>query len=414
MSYAGTNVYANSQYNGCLACGGTPSRNPKFILAVFLLAVFALLPGCMHLPVEGPLAREIVATQEKSNRAGFVIIEASAALTSATLASEYVSPRQRFGIGAKPPLDVIGPGDVLTISVWESDPNGLFSSSPADIASGNSRGSVTGIEVDTRGNIRFPYVGRMRAQGLAPATLSLRLQNALASKTSNPQVHVQRSGFNSRNITVAGIVARPGFHPMMPGRTSLMDAVAQAGGSTNPGHQSLVTVTRGKATGRIYLDQIVGSPLDNINVLPRDLITLEHRPKHFLAFGAVGNRGRIAFQNSRMTVLDAIAIAGGLDDSRANPTGVFVFRFEPKAVVEKLGYSAGPGTTGTMVPVIYRFNLRSANHYFFATRFLLRRDDMIYVSNARAVQVDKFLAIIGRAVGIGTSISRESINAPAN
>jgi polysaccharide export outer membrane protein len=47
-----------------------------------------------------------------------------------------------------------------------------------------------------------------------------------------------------------------------------------------------------------------------------------------------------------------------------------------------------------MIPVIYRANFRDPSSFFFAQAFPMRHKDVIYVSNADAVEISKFLAYL--------------------
>jgi polysaccharide biosynthesis/export protein len=82
-------------------------------------------------------------------------------------------------------------------------------------------------------------------------------------------------------------------------------------------------------------------------------------------------------------------------DSRADPAGVFLLRFEPK----NLAVALAPGRIfpngGNLVPVIYRLNLREANSFFLARSFPIKDKDILYVSNSASDPVQKFLLLVG-------------------
>jgi polysaccharide export outer membrane protein len=77
---------------------------------------------------------------------------------------------------------------------------------------------------------------------------------------------------------------------------------------------------------------------------------------------------------------------------RANPGQVFLYRLEHRRMLERLKVDlrAFPPEQ-IMIPVIYRANFRDPSSFFFTQAFPMRHKDVIYVSNADAVEVGKFL-----------------------
>ena len=102
------------------------------------------------------------------------------------------------------------------------------------------------------------------------------------------------------------------------------------------------------------------------------------------------------FDAPTVSVLEAIASAGGLLDSRADATGVFVFRYESPKILDSLGIPYGDTIRG-LVPTIYRINMKHAQSYFYAQSFHLKDKDSVYVSNATGVEISKILTLINQA-----------------
>ena len=93
-----------------------------------------------------------------------------------------------------------------------------------------------------------------------------------------------------------------------------------------------------------------------------------------------------------------MAKAGGLLDERANATGVFVYRTEPRATVLALGVVAGPDLP-VMVPTVYLLDVRDPAGYFYASRFAVRSEDIIFITNAPATDLAKFLDLLAPLTG---------------
>ncbi len=130
------------------------------------------------------------------------------------------------------------------------------------------------------------------------------------------------------------------------------------------------------------------------------MVYVSHEPRYFLAMGAVGpevslgpqNR-RFTFDDTHISLADAVAKAGGLVDERANASGVFLYRIEPRETLTTLGVDSGAALPAT-VPTVYLLNLRDPAGYFYASRFAMRAEDVLYISNAPATDLSKFLDLV--------------------
>ena len=131
-------------------------------------------------------------------------------------------------------------------------------------------------------------------------------------------------------------------------------------------------------------------PANNILVHPNDTIYLYREPQTFLAFGAFGSQQQIPFGMWRISLAEAVAKAGGLADSVADPASVFLYRGETRDVAQAMGIDCSP-FQGPIIPVIYNINFRNPASYFLATTFEMRNKDVIYVSNSVSTEASKFL-----------------------
>src|SRR5262249_35147947 len=143
----------------------------------------------------------------------------------------------------------------------------------------------------------------------------------------------------------------------------VLDLIAAAGGPRGSVHETAVRLSRGGATLTISMEELVSDPAENIYAEPGDVLTLVHAPQTFTVFGATGNNSEINFPGPTLTLIEALAKAGGLQDFRADPAGIFLFRWEAPAVAEALGRKPiQPTPIG--VPTIYQLNLRDTKAYF--------------------------------------------------
>ena len=109
--------------------------------------------------------------------------------------------------------------------------------------------------------------------------------------------------------------------------------------------------------------------------------------------GAANKPSQVSFDQSNLTLAEAVGRAGGPNDASANPRAVFLFRYDPVPST-----AAAPGTPPMpqQRPTIYRLNLLEPSSYFLAQRFAMRDKDVLYVSNAGINRTAKFVSIINQ------------------
>ena len=211
---------------------------------------------------------------------------------------------------ATQPDYVIGPQDVLTITVWEQ---------PA------LSGKFT---VGADGNVSFPLLGSMRFAGLTSRAIESLLRTRLADGfLKNPQVTVEVTQFLSQRIFVMGEVKAPG--PVaLTGELTLLEALTRAGGVTENAGGEMVLLRSDRAAGAATPPLARGTPgtteiarisirdlrsgafSKNIHLQDGDSIFVP-RAEMIYVLGQVANPGAYPLEPG-MTVLKAISVAGGV------------------------------------------------------------------------------------------------------
>jgi len=113
----------------------------------------------------------------------------------------------------------------------------------------------------------------------------------------------------------------------------------------------------------------------------------------FGVLGGVGRQGQIPFEAWRLSLAEAMAKAGGVNDVQGDPAAVFLYRGEMREVAERLGIDCSK-FSGPIIPVIYNLNLRDPAGFFLAANFEVRNKDVIFIANATSVEVTKFLTFL--------------------
>jgi polysaccharide biosynthesis/export protein len=178
----------------------------------------------------------------------------------------------------------------------------------------------------------------------------------------------------------------------------LLAVIARAGGPKFEAVETYVTLQRDGKRVRVLLSRVVHDPRENIFIRPNDVIFLTHEAPSFTALGALnqnvfGFNSEITFDVETLTLSQAIGKAGGLNDQQSDPAEVFVYRYEGRPLLEKLGVD----TTRFQydrIPTIYRVNLRDPSGYLLASGFQMHTKDVMYVANARVVDYYKLLVLI--------------------
>jgi polysaccharide export outer membrane protein len=148
----------------------------------------------------------------------------------------------------------------------------------------NQGSQVFGYLVEADGTIKFPYVGRLKVEGLTRIELEEKLISLLVQYTSKPVVNVRYLNYK---VTVMGEVARPGAFSIPNERISILEAIGMAGDLTVMGKRESVLVVRevnGERTfGRVNLlsKDLFSSPYYYLRT--NDVVYIEPAPAKFFA-----------------------------------------------------------------------------------------------------------------------------------
>lgn len=366
----------------------------------FLLVSFVVfLTSCSSIPSSGASGSQ-VANVESTSLFPIQIVDIDDATARRVFAAEK---RGRFadvfatdrGQGYR-----VGAGDVVEVSIWEAPPATLFGSTVLDPRAGAATTRVTTFPeqmVSDEGTINVPFAGMVPAAGKSPQQVEAEIARRLQGKANQPQVLVRVTRNATSNVTVVGEVAQSVRMPLTAKGERVLDAVAAAGGVRQPVGKMTVQVTRGDVVQAMALDSVIQEPKQNIVLQPGDVVTALFQPLSFTALGATGRNEEIFFEAQGITLAQALARSGGLQDQRADAKGVFIFRYEEPLV---LGVAGGnpPLTPDGKVPVIYRVDLKDPRSFFVAQGFPIRNKDVMYISNAPVAELQKFLNILTSVV----------------
>jgi polysaccharide export outer membrane protein len=296
-------------------------------------------------------------------------------------------------------LQPIGSGDFLAVTIWEAAPATLFGSvqvNPAGIPAPSLPTTLPEQPVDGEGCITVPFAGRIPAAGKTLPEIAAEIKERLAKKANQPEVLVLLTRNLSSTVTVVGEVTTSTRVPLTAAHERLLDALAVAAGVKQPVNKTTIQITRGTSVYSLPLETIIQDPKQNVSLQSGDVITALFQPLSFTALGATGKNDEINFETQGISLAQALARSGALIDSRSNPSGVFVFRLERKSTEteSRPAEDATMTTAQGLVPVIYRVDLKDPRSLFWIQNFPIKDKDVLYVSNAPAAELQKFLNLL--------------------
>ncbi len=363
-----------------------------------------LLAGCSILPRSGPYRSDMLAVKERM-QGHAALIELDQSVAEALAPVREPTLEGVFGDYRPAGTQRIGIGDQVEIILWEAASGGLFSGPASSIApsagTGAHSAAIPPQMVARDGAITVPFAGRVPVVGRTPPDVEQEIVARLADKAINPQALVTVTRNMSNTVTVMGEVGPGARVPLGVRGDRLLDVIAEAGGIRAPVSDITVALSRDGRTVRVPLEEVLDTPHENIYLRPDDQVVLIRDPQSISVFGALGRNGDIPFGGSTLMLDGALAKAGGLLDDRANPAGVFILRYEPAAV---MGLLPGEVRTGMpaprngFVPVVYHLDMANPAAMFTSRHFVMRNNDILYVTDAPVTDLNKLFNLFGQLV----------------
>jgi polysaccharide export outer membrane protein len=221
----------------------------------------------------------------------------------------------------------LGPEDNIEIRVWDHD----------DL----TRTTRVGLD----GNISFPFVGQVKAQGLTLSELQKELEQRLGPKyIIEPRVSITVSEYKSQKFFVVGNVQRPGTYPLTK-PIRVVEAISQAGGIASgtiskPLSGAVAIVIHAQPGEKLHKPKLpsqipasqkitvslsaalAGDPEQNLEIKDGDTIYVPNLV--YYVTGEVKKPGRFPYEE-RMTVLQAVTTAEGFTD-KASSRSIYIIR----------------------------------------------------------------------------------------
>jgi polysaccharide export outer membrane protein len=219
--------------------------------------------------------------------------------------------------------DITSPADPSTYRVGPGDQVSVHLRDLKEI-------EIKPARIGQDGVLQLPYAGTIRAQGLTTAELAREIESKLSEIVREPKVTVEVTEYGSQPVSVLGAVNKPGIHQLR-GRKNLVDVLSlaegiknEAGGSikiTRPKSSGLLPIAnrREDAAGQFTTAEVStkallekGSPEANIEILAHDVINVPRAELVYVLGSVRKTGGFVLAERESMTVLQAIALAEGV------------------------------------------------------------------------------------------------------
>lgn len=198
---------------------------------------------------------------------------------------------------------VIGPGDLLKVSVMGAPDYDQE------------------VRVGGNGSISLALVGAVPVASLSPEQAGELIRKRLMDGGffSDPQVTVFEKEYATQGVSVLGEVQRPGVYPII-GPRRLFDAISLAGGTTPKAGQS-VSITHRNQPNKAETVTLSTDPeknlAANVQVFPGDTVVVAKAGIVYVVGDVHLSTGVVMDNGGSITVLQALAMAGGVNGTAA-------------------------------------------------------------------------------------------------
>ncbi len=369
------------------------------------LVTILLLSGCGTLPASGPYGKDVggsvlkLSDDEPLQEGAFTYasiditkkLAERVAKSAATKSTAYNWP------GKGSPQSVgISIGDSVSVTIYESQTGGLFIPVEAGVRPGNYV-TMPSQTVESNGIITVPFAGEIKVVGRTPTEVGTEITEKLGVRAIEPQAIVAVTDRVGAEVSVVGEVNGATKFTLGLAGEKILDAIARAGGPRYPGFETRVTLQRSGNEWTAPFEDLIQNPAKNVYLQGKDTIYLYHEAQAFQAYGAANINGKYDFGKRDLTLAEAIGMARGLNDDRADPEEVYIYRLEDRGLLDNVGVEYPPemhDKTAASVPTIYKLNLRKGDGFFLAQQFPMKPNDILYIANAESVEFVKFLNIL--------------------
>lgn len=353
--------------------------------ACLLAALVSALAACAYAPGMRYKADFLVDPNDPNSAVQAKEITPALAMAETKASQQPVSDNVRKLIDVPKPY-VIGPGDILSIVVWDHPelvlPTQTYSigTGPSELTFGDTGAGIPGYPVSADGYVQFPYVGLLKVAGFSEAQVRNALIRGSRSYIQDPQITVRVLGYRSQRVYVEGEVKTPGPMPITDVPMTLLEAINRSGGALPTADRSRVYVTRKGQAVRVNLPGLAAEGIDPNTILlqSNDIVRVVPREDNkIFVMGEVTVPGTLPMIDGSMSLAEALGDVGGPSQSTSDPSQIFVVRSLPNAM-----------------PEVFHLDSASPQALAVAGKFPLQAKDVVFVDSGNLVRWSRFINLL--------------------
>ncbi|MGV0958302.1 MAG: polysaccharide biosynthesis/export family protein [Limnohabitans sp.] len=364
------------------------SFSPRCVFLPLSLAAAVFLAGCAAAP--GMRYEEPVADANQPATAARLVPITPNVIAGLKNQGDAEFKALASIMGAPQPY-TMGPGDVLSLTIWDSPqvPLGSTTLGPV-VTQGTSNETSTvpaGLSIAADGTVRVPYIGSVKLVGMTEAQATEVVTKRLAKYIRDPQITLRVSAYRSKKVFIDGEVRTPGQVVITDVPMTIAEAIARSGGISGSGDSSNVTLFRAGKQYRINLPLLAkkGVAPSGIPLQSGDLLRVAAREEGRVSvMGEVSRPSTLNMRNGALTLQDALAEVGGVNTISSNPNQIYVIR----------------NTGANSVPEVYQLSARSPVMLALAENFDLRPKDIVFVDPAPLALWNRVISLILPSAGL--------------
>ncbi|MEP4249721.1 polysaccharide biosynthesis/export family protein [Tateyamaria sp.] len=366
----------------------------KFLKLLATFVVLFTVSAC-SLPRGAAIENEVVRNQDDENAAFSVVpvTAGSIAQVSQWPATGWAGHYHWFSGTSGPKSNVIRPGDLIDLVIWDNQPSSLLTSESEKSV------QMNGLRVSPNGTIFVPYINEVAIGGRTPDRARALIEERLEIVVPDAQVQLSHTAGADNSVNAVRGFASPGTYPLPSRDFSILSLISQAGGISPDLANPLVRISRSGSNYEIRADTLLQRASANVVLRGGDQVSVEEDGRYFVALGATGSETIVPFDQEHITAIEALALLGGISDTRANPKGILILRDYSRKDLR----SDGTGPVKTQV--VFSIDLTSAEDIFAARKFQINPQDLVMATESPINSIRTVFGLIGSVVGVGNAVS---------
>ncbi|WP_333837037.1 polysaccharide biosynthesis/export family protein [Acinetobacter schindleri] len=327
------------------------------IQLAFLLTFGLALTGCAvtsglqtyDLPAEGVYQTELGTSVNviKLTQDSILAVQPAVQNIQQDYAHLFSTPHRSYSLS---------PGDILSIYLWAYPE-----------ISGNNSDEKNGYQIDSRGYIQFPMIGRYKAAGKSLNQINQEVRSQLSRYLKTPDVIVWVLSYQGQRYSVQGNVMKGGQFYLSDQPVSVYTALGMAGGvNAQQGDNTSMTLVRQGRTYQLNTVELekAGLSLHNLLIQPNDTLYVNNRENQKIyVMGESGKNQSLPLRDQGMSLSDVLGESLGLNPLSASRSKIYIVRSQANAVHTE----------------VYQMDLTSIADFGLANQFKMRSNDIVYV-----------------------------------